>query len=244
VSDGAISFADRLIDARRTGKLLEGIEFPATLQDAMAIQRSVADGLGEKLAGWKVAIHPEHGAVAAPLFNGVTRHAPTEWPWSEDLCLEVELAVRLKRDLPRAIYSRQTVVNAIHSASLGLELVKPRIAAGGSVPFTAFLADNLGNAGYVLGAARDGWIDRDLHGLSLLVRLQGQTLHHAAPVHPHGDVLSALLAYAGIQNEWLGGLRAGQLITTGSLCGLIRIPHAGNITVDLDPFGTISLELR
>jgi 2-keto-4-pentenoate hydratase len=241
VSNGRLLLADHLVEAHRTGGVVSGIQIPATLQDAMQIQRSVADGLGESLAGWKVAIHPEHGAVAAPLFKGLTRHAPAEWPWSEGLSLEVEIAVRLKHDLPRKACARADIIDAFESMVLGVELVKPRLAAGAATPFLAFLADNLGNAGYIVGTDARPWSAPDLKSVTCAVSLNGEVLHHAPARHQQGDPLLPLLAYATVQNDRFGGLRAGQLITTGSLCGLIPIPQAGVISVELGIFGAIRL---
>ena len=48
-----------------------------------------------------------------------------------------------------------------------------------------------------------------------------------------------LLAYANEQSDYLGGLRAGQIVTTGSLCGVLPVRAAGLLQAHLDKLGQV-----
>jgi 2-keto-4-pentenoate hydratase len=232
--------AQRLLDAHKSGAEVVGAPSPANVAAAMAEQRALATALGAGVDGWKVAIHPEAGPIAAPLLSHLVRTSSASWPYADGILIEIEIAVRLARDLPPMAYTRHAIIDAIGSVSVGVELVRSRLAPG--APFLSFLADNLGNAGYVVGAATP-WTDFDPATLRCSLAIDGNRIQDAPCVHPQNDILAPLVAYAARPNDRLGGLKAGQIVTTGSLCGAIPLPRSGRLIAEIDCLGTVEIAL-
>ena len=57
-----------------------------------------------------------------------------------------------------------------------------------------------------------------MNALRLEVRVQGQPVHQGIGGHPKGDPLIPLVWLANHLSQYGRGLRAGELITTGSCC--------------------------
>ncbi len=95
-------FVDSILEARRTGVAVDPGAEPANHAEAYEAQRLTAERLGARVAGWKAADHPKIGPVAAPIFAGVSHGAGAAWAVTPGLGVEIEVALRLKRDLPRA----------------------------------------------------------------------------------------------------------------------------------------------
>lgn len=158
--------------------------------------------------------------------------------------IEVEIAFRLKTDLPprpEAPYARHEILEAVGGVLVGVEVIRSRLDDPSDVPFPLFLADNLGNGSYVAGA-ETGLIE-GLERARCTIGMDGAVIHDAPGGHPNGDPLTPLLAYASSQSDRLGGLRAGQIVTTGSLCGLIRWQSPGVLTARIEGIGMVEARL-
>ncbi len=238
------SFADELVRAHLTGKRVASPSMPVPHSpvSAMQVQASVQERLARPVGGWKVAIGPQQLPVAAPLLYLYPDAA--EISLFPDCTIEVELAVHLRQDLPRretGAYQRCDILDAIENVVLGIEVIGGRFDSTADVPFLSFLADNLGNRGYVVGESVPLSALSEVNGLACDVTLNGQPLYEAPASHPAGDPLLPLLAYANAQSDNLGGLKAGQLVTTGSLCGVLPIRAAGLLEARISQLGRISV---
>lgn len=238
------SIADQLVRAHLTGRRVASPSMPVphSLASAMQVQASVQDRLARPVGGWKVAIGPQQVPVAAPLLYLYPDSA--EISLFPDCMIELELAVHLRKDLPRrenGAYDRSGILDAIENLVLGIEVIGGRFDDAANVPFLSFLADNLGNRGYVVGENLPLSALGAVNGLSCNVTLSGQPLYEAAASHPAGDPLFPLLAYANAQSDHLGGLKAGQVVTTGSLCGVLPIRTAGLLEAGISQVGQISV---
>jgi 2-keto-4-pentenoate hydratase len=238
------AIAAELVRARASGKGVSNtaLPVPVNARSAMQIQALVQQQSARPVGGWKVAIGPEKGPIAAPLLDVYPTSA--EISLFPNCTIEVELAVRLGRDLPRRVtgaYDRSDILNAIESLVLGIEVIGGRFDDAANVPFLSFLADNLGNRAYVIGDRLPFSTVDQVDGLACDVTLGGMPLYHAPASHPAGDPLLPLLAYANEQSDYLGGLRAGQIVTTGSLCGVLPVRAAGLLKAQLDKVGQVSV---
>jgi 2-keto-4-pentenoate hydratase len=142
-------------------------------------------------------------------------------PHDRPVILEIEIAFRLAHDLPprpgRA-YSHAEVSEAVEAVLVGAELIAAR---GGmpstGTPFPRFVADLQGNAGYVCGTET-----RDFRAL-YEERIDETRLTELSPVvfraAAQGDVVARGIL-TRLSSELVmrqaGGLKAGQVITTGS----------------------------
>lgn len=236
------SIADALVQAHLTGRSVACSSLPVPLgpASAMQIQALVQARLAKPVGGWKVAIGPQQLPVAAPLLD-LYAHS-SQISLSDNCAIEVELAVRLSKDLPRretGSYDRSDILDSIEDVLLGIEVIGGRFDSAASVPFLSFLADNLGNRAYVVGSGVPLSALSDVNGLECQITLNGQPLYQAPASHPAGDPLLPLLTYANAQSDYLGGLKTGQVVTTGSLCGALPIRAAGLLEARVAPVGRV-----
>lgn len=210
----------------------------------MAVQAEVVRQLGAEVAGWKVAIRPDGLPVSAPLLRHLLVRGGVDGPPQRGSGIEVEIAFRLKTDLPprpEAPYARHEILEAIDGVLVGVEIIRSRLDNPSGAPFPLFLADNLGNGSYVAGA-ETGLIE-GLERARCTIGMDGAVIHDAPGGHPNGDPLTPLLAYASRQSDRMGGLRAGQIVTTGSLCGLIQVRGPGVLTARIEGIGMVEARL-
>lgn len=239
--------AEELIRAHLTGAELDAgsLPEPSNPSIAMQVQAEVHERLARPIAGWKVAIGPERLPVAAPLLSVYPNASMIAH--SSKFTVEVELAVFLRSDLPRRVagsYERSDILDAIDKVVLGIEVIGGRFANPADVPFLSFLADNLGNRAYVVGDTVSPAALSEINGLDCEVTLAGRSIFKAAASHPAKDPLLPLLAYANAQSDNLGGLKEGQVVTTGSLCGVLPIAVADLLEARVSEIGQVSVRFE
>ncbi|HCT60759.1 MAG TPA: 2-keto-4-pentenoate hydratase [Acidobacterium sp.] len=252
--------AGMLVEARRTLSLLENLPVelcPRTLDEAYAVQDRVAALFGA-VGGYKIgAPTPE----AAPLFGpmplfgpdavagGFPRAATGEevligGPLRRMRGIEAEIAFLLGSDLPPrdTPYTREEVVAAIASAHPGLELLESAFVDPDKVERPTMMGDLQINGGYVLGPALPGWQSVDLTEESVKVTVDGEVRFRGTASNSAGTDLLRLVVY--LANEGAartGGLRAGQVITTGSWSGK-TLAHAGSVArIEFSTFGGVKI---
>lgn len=197
-------------------RLLEG-----ALDDlgaAYALQDRLADE-GGPFCGWKIALnHPDQMAslgLAEPIFGRVVG-APLRTGAEVSLArfrgaaIEPEFAIVLGRDIDRPP-SRAALRAAIGGMHAGFELLDRRGLAGGVHPPT-FVANNVFNAGVVLGEAIP--LEEVEAGYASRYELDGETLmtREGSAPEPPLDALERVVAHV---------LSRGHKLPAGSvvLCG-------------------------
>ncbi|ARQ61231.1 UNVERIFIED_ORG: 2-keto-4-pentenoate hydratase [Rhizobium etli] len=230
------ALAARLHSLRQAGRQEETGTFtlPADLHQAMEAQNflTAADGICSN--AWKVTVSPQGQAVTGPLHPYAEAASGAGIPWYPGMKFETEIAVRLGKDLPirtGTAYNRAEVVEAISAVHLGAELLVSAVRESGSISFLLFTSDRLGNSGYVLGPKLDESVVDTAGGTPLKVTHAGRTIYDGPAQHPKGDVLTWLVDYAndGLRPET--SLKAGALITTGTLSGAIELTEPGEIDI-------------
>jgi 2-keto-4-pentenoate hydratase len=165
-----------------------------------------------------------------------------------ELRIEIELGLRLASDVPLRPgrpYGRAELLGHCDRLFLGIEIVESRLADWlGVVAFPLWLADAMGHGGYLVGPDLDFGVLDDLSGSTCFIALNGVTLYDRPAVHGSGDPMTPFLAWANRKTEFMGGLRAGQVVTTGSLCGGVLSPGKGEVVCRLSPLAEVSLTLR
>jgi 2-keto-4-pentenoate hydratase len=240
--------AEIILDARRRREphLLDPALAPPDLAAAFAVQAEVAAGLGETPAGWKVGFTPQGAAWAAPIFPGDMRAGEYRLAPGEMVKVEGELGVRFARDLPARPgkpYTREEILASIDEVFAGVELVASRFVDPDAAPFLAKLGDNFSNLAYAIGAGIRDFRALDLSALPCRIAFDGIVRHEAVGGHANGDPLAPLVAWASEQAGHLGGLKAGQFLTTGTLNTPIPADRPTNIHVSLGGVGEASLSL-
>lgn len=207
---------------------------PSTIAEAFAVQAiTMADAPAAPL-GYKVARSPEGAAVTGrllPLHLG----GDATFPWRAGVAIEAEIAVRLATALPPRAggYTRDEVKKAVGSVHLGLEVLDSRLVEGSRSPYLLFLSDRLGNAGYLLGPEVPAALVDDVAGTPLEITLGDEIIFADAAKHPAGDVVAWLVDWANREDRPASSLGAGEIITTGSLCGAVPLAKAGLLTIKL-----------
>jgi len=239
------SLARKIVDARSRRVFLrpETTELPGDLADAMRVQEIVMRTTGSRPLGWKVAIGPTGQPVAAPLFD-IVSGAEGQFAFFPGCIIEIELCIRLHAELiprPGTLLSRDDILEAADAVFIGIEIVRSRLEFPATHPFPLFLADNLGNAGYLLGPELDRSSLDDVLGQRCVVKHEGTVIVDAPARHPMSDPLAPLLAYANEPSDFAGGLRRCQYVTTGALCGAIQLAGPGVVTAVVGDFAPINV---
>ena len=215
---------------------------------AYRAQADVATALGARVAGWKVGFAPDGGAPwAAPILDCDMRESGGDHvlPPGASVKIEAELGVRFGRDLPMraAPYSRDDILDAIAEMFVGIELIVSRFANVAEADFVSKVADSFSNGAYAIGAATAAFRGLDLSQLRCRLVVDGTVCNDRLGGHSDGDPLVPLVAWANAQADQLGGLRAGQFLTLGTLNEPVPMDRAALINASLEGIGEASLRL-
>ena len=161
-----------------------------------------------------------------------------------DYLVEAEIAVRIAHDLPprEAPYSRDEVLAAIASAHPAIEVLQSRYVDPAAVDPLSALADSLSHFALVLGPAFSDWQALDLAGEGVRLLVDGTEVK-AGTGNPAGDMIRLVLWMANEGAHWAGGLRAGQVVTTGSWTGKDLVAPGGEARIVFDRAGEAAVRL-
>ena len=222
---------------------------PADNAAAYAIQAEVAGALGTMPAGWKVGLIPGGGAFVAPVLSIDLMASGATYALARQIGgvkIEAELAVRLARDLPPRsgkAYTRADVLDAVGEVFVGIELVATRFDNVDAAPFAARLADNFNNGAYVAGGGVKAFTAIDLSQVRCRLSVDGEIVNDRLGGHAEGDPLAPVVAWASVQCDLLGGLKAGQFITTGTLNVPVALNRPTQLEASLEGVGSVSLAI-
>jgi len=215
-------------------------------ETAMAIQGAVLAKLGEKSGVTKVAGATGNNSLAAPIITSWVINTGETLPLDgrNFMGLEIEIAAVLGQDLTPEIAARgeAAVLAAIDHYIVGIELIGTRIDDRTKAGPFGPLSDNMITAGYVLGTQRlteCPFVD----GLAVVVTIDGKQTALDTAKHPFGGVLAPIMNYAASPFDHFGALKAGAIVTTGSLTPLIEVPSTGPVSIRLGSFDPVSLTL-
>tara|TARA_B100000676_G_scaffold26341_1_gene24077 strand:+ start:28786 stop:29571 length:786 start_codon:yes stop_codon:yes gene_type:complete len=251
----------RLLAAlRREGRQQSGLDpelIPPDRETAYDVAHRVEEELGWAVAGWKIAAtntemqqalrtdQPIYGRVYTPNI-----HPSPATSKFETLCSpipEVEFQVRLGSDLPprEMPYSLEEVSEAVASLHPGIELAECRFSHDENFPpLPAILADGSGSATLIFGPAIENWEEKDIAGQVVTLYCDDYEKRcgtaKAAMEHPMVPLtwLANELSLTGI------GMVAGQMISTGTLTGMLRPKRGQTYRADFGPFGEVIVNLE
>jgi 2-keto-4-pentenoate hydratase len=159
------------------------------------------------------------------------------------LGLEFEIAVRIKSDIPARDrpYTPTTIEPHIDGVCAAIELVDDRAADYTSLDVLSLVADNSWNGGVVLSEFKSVWPD--------LTRVLGRATGGRDTIgegrggdilgHPFNSVawLVAHLAERG------AGLKAGEIVMTGSVMKTVFPEQDANFRFDLEEVGSVEVQV-
>lgn len=248
MTPSAIQQAAQLLHAAHTRRALLSSPAPelspATAEDAHAIQDATVAALGAAIGGWKANI--VNGAVTrAPLLAAGVQASPARLPVTGEAPhgVEAEIAFRFDRDLPprEAAYSREEIIAAV-TAVVVIEVLDTRFAPDAKVSALDKMADLMSHHALVVGGTPADWRAQDLSQLTVELLVDGEVLTRRTGSHP---TLDPLLPAIGLVNvlRGAGGVKAGQIITTGSCTGLHHARAGQTVVARFEGFGEATLVL-
>ena len=219
--------AEFLLAARHSGQrpaaLPENMR-PRTVGDAYAIQDAVAAKLGA-IGGWKVgAKNASAEPTCAPLPATLILRSPQRFAAGRFARngVEAELAFTLSRDLPPRpqpyrVADLEAAVATVHAA---IEIVDSRFVDLNGVDALSLLADFQSNGALVVGngVALPQAFQSSTQQVTL--EIDGKRVVESRGSNPAGDVLCLLAWLANHATARSGGLRRGDVVTTGSWTGM------------------------
>lgn len=244
-----------LASLRRDGRQQSGLDprlVPPDAATAYRVAAMVAEELGWTIGGWKIAAMKEEMQQAlrtdSPIYGRVFFLEPTPVTVIHaELASpipEVEYQAMLGADLPPRDkpYTVEEVTDAVASLHPGLELAECRFIHDAAFPpLPAILADGAGSGTIVYGAAIDDWRTRDIANQEATLSSNGRQRRKgsaaAALDHPMMPLtwLANELSRTGI------GLKAGQMVSTGTLTGMLAPKPGEDYVADFGPFGSVTL---
>jgi 2-keto-4-pentenoate hydratase len=251
------SFANRLAAARLDGSTVTATaaEGPANGVEAYAMQAEVFSHLGPASDAWKVgSTSPEAQAKLGTTEPGAARvparfrfHAGDAIPVhaAHDLWIEAEFALRLGADLPprAAAYTHGEVSAAIDGVAPSLEVVGSRLT-GGIAKGGRFRVTADGGANVALGTGRviTDWRRFALpsHGVTLF--RNGEEVAAGVGSRALGDPVNVMVWIANHLRTG-SGLKAGEMVSTGTCTGLIRVTPGDILAADFGPIGALEVRL-
>jgi 2-keto-4-pentenoate hydratase len=244
-----------LLDGRANATALAAVPAdwqPRDLQEAWRMQHRVWGR--QPITGWKVsalsaAQRSAMGVaqpISAPLLAAWTRGSFSADEFIAPL-IECELAFELGEDLPAAgaPYSRQQVARAIRAVRPAIEVVDSRLPPGSGTLLE--MADAFNNGGFFAGEPVTDWQAMDYARCAATLHLTRDGLRTLAAGGSgaailDGDLLGAIVAMADSQCPLYGGLKAGQIITTGTCTGAVPLAGATLAQATFAGIGTVAIE--
>ena len=241
--------AELLLQARADGEPLavDGLDWaPQGNDDAYAVQALVQRELG-LVGAWKVgARSADDPSSYAPIpLSGVHPSGVTlpdeEFPLRG---IEVEFAYRLGTDLParEGGYSAAEVTDAVESVLPVIEIVESRLVDRAAAGASWALADHQSHGALVLGPAHVDWRTLEVATPHVSIAFGDEVVLDRECRNAAGDPFGQVAALANLAVRHCGGLRRGQVITTGSLMGVIYAPSGSRVTALVRGLGPIEVE--
>lgn len=229
-----------LAHARRSGRQIEALPaVPSSVAEAHAIQDRVTALLGATVAAFKASALPSADPTRGVVYANMVRPSPARFSPAETphLGVEGEVAFRFVHDLPTrgAPYTRDEVAKAVVALPT-IEVVSGRFRDPRARPKLEQLADCVANGGLACGATLDGWSHLDLSRLRVTLLVNDEPVLDQRGGHPIDDPLAVAVALANMMRD-AGGVRAGQIVTTGSWTGLLFLRPGDRCKVQFEGLG-------
>lgn len=255
--------SDLLVRYWEEGRRMEALPpplRPGSRAEAYRLQALLERRSAAPLFGWKIAATSAAGqahiGVGGPLAGRLLAERVVENGGTLSLegcamrVAEAEFAFRLARDLPprAAPYEPAEAMDAVASLHPAIEIPDSRFTDPTAVGEVQLIADAACAHHFVLGPAADpSWRGLDLAGHRVTAAVSGTVL---GGVVVEGTGAQALgdprVALAWLANELstLGvGLRAGQVVTTGTCVTPMAIAPGATVRAHFGALGGVSLRL-
>lgn len=256
-ADAVREAAQLFIEARRTGQRIPALPErcrPANTADVNAITDAVTAELtahdGEVIGGWKIGFvySPRQPPMICPLFESRLFASPARVPLAltPSLRIEPEISFRLTKDLParERQYRPDEVAEAL-VACPSLEIIDTRFDTSQRTIRQMLddkqsrleaMADHNTTGAYVTARGRADWQDFDFAAMRAVMRTPGRVLVETVGGHAFCDPFLPCVVLANAMRR-RRGLRAGELLVTGSFSGFFEVEPDVPVTAEFEGFG-------
>jgi len=246
----AAKAAEILTEARRSGHRVA--DLPAELKPAdWAEVNRIQDAtiaLQGPIGGWKVSpVDRGTGRICVPIPQSYVHTSPATLPLGAFAPeIEVEIGVRIGRDLPAAAepYTAETVADAVASLHLVFEVVGSRFLDRKVVGQMTAIADLGTCAAIVIGAPISDWRGIEVGGVKARLTIGGTEAGASDGGWTTAEMLEALAALANHAAARCGGLKAGAVVITGARIGPLPAQLDTPIEATAGGFEPMQLLLR
>lgn len=247
-SAAAVLTSARLAPAQRPLDLPEFLR-PADEPQAYAVQDLVVRARGA-IAGWKVGAASDTATPARAALTQDSVHVGEAVALNAAafhvIGVEAELVYEIVADLPprESPYTEDEVLAAVGSVRAGIEICDTRYAQWGQQDALSRLADQANHGALVVGAA--GRTDfRNVAPLTqpVTIRANGRVLAERVGGNSAGHPFRLLVWLANEGARSLGGLKAGQWVTTGSCTGTEFVQPGAAVVADFPGVGRAELSV-
>lgn len=247
--------ADLLWQARLSGHRLDGLPQdcrPRSLAEGYAIQAAMSARAGRRVLGWKLAVTSEAGqrrlGVGEPLsgrlFDGfvLVDNARLEAGPMNMRVVEAEFAFRLGRDLPprASPYGIEDVMDAVEDLHLAIEVPDSRFEHHAGMDAPGMVADDAFAGWFILGPKLAGWRGLDLPQRTVRAVCNGRIASEGHSAETLGDPRQQLFWLAQDQARRGEGLKAGDIVTTGTCITPVKILPGDRVTVEFMDLGEVA----
>ena len=254
-----MKLADRLWEARKLGGVVrkEDIVEPVNTEEAYAVQGQIVRLSGYEMRGFKVGStskeaqrllgtsEPGSAPILAPYLHTTPARVPIV-PLQTP-AVEGEFAFRLGQDLPsrEVAYTNMEVAEAVDSIAGAIEVVGTRLA-GGLADKGRYLvtADGGANVALITGPWTTGWRRLDLKAHHVVMRINGNDRGRGEGARALGDPMNVMVWLANQQSGFGRGLKAGDIVSTGTCTGLADVAPGDVVVADFGSLGCVELMLQ
>lgn len=238
--------ANAFVAARRDARALVDYpgQIPTTLEAAYCIQDAAIQMHGGDIAGWKVGrIQPpldiEFGTtrLAGPIFGNVVHSAtpPRDMPvfLGGFGAIEAEFLFKLG-DLPAGItdWSIPDALACVTAVHIGFEIASSPFAGINRLGPTVTASDFGNNNGLLVGPPIANWRDRDIDGITVVTRINGDIVGTgAAASFPGGCGGSIAFLLENLARRRIA-LAPGTWVSTGAVTGVHEIAPGSIATAE------------
>ena len=257
--DHVAALAKKLWQARCDGGVVDpaDVRAPESDVEAYAVQDEIVRLSGLPGRGFKVGStsaeaqkllgtsEPGSCPVLAPYYfesPAKIKLVPDHMP-----ALEGEFAFRLGHDLPprEAVYSEAEVRDAIDAIAGAIEVVGTRLK-GGLAGKGRYLvtADSGANIALAVGAWQTDWRDLDLKAHMVTMHVNGAAKGSGPGARALGDPVNVMIWLANQQSRRGRGLKAGDVVSTGTCTGLDPVAPGDQVTADFGTLGSVDISFE
>ncbi len=255
--------ADLLAEARFTKRSLTSLPGdcrPPTPADGYAVQNVLVERLlssyGGRPVGYKIACTSKSAQellkLEEPFYGRLLSsfvHRSPARMHPDDFFMRVvepEFAFEMRDDLPASggPYDTDTVAAAVGAILPAIEIADSRYTEWTLVDGPSLIADNGCNSAWVRGESRLECRACDLAAQEVTLVVNGKRVHQGRGDVIMGHPINALAWLANTLGKFGSGLKAGDLISTGT-CTEMYLGQAGDeICADFGPLGTCELAFQ